>query len=81
MEIHIKKGQQQFGPYSRQQIKSFLSVGFIQLSYLSSLDGVNNWVQLASREEFGNAIEQKAVETTQAEVSPASEQKKTARGN
>ena len=56
MELHIKKGGQQFGPYTRDQIVSFLEIGFIKLSYLASIDGVNEWVKLSEMEEFANIL-------------------------
>ena len=56
MDLHIKKGDQQFGPYSRDQIVSFLEIGFIKLSNLASIDGVNEWVKLSEMEVFANVL-------------------------
>ncbi len=56
MDLHIKKGEQQFGPYSRDQIVSFLEIGFIKLSNLASIDGVNGWAKLSEMEEFAKIL-------------------------
>ena len=56
MDLHIKKGEQQFGPYSRDQIVSFLEIGFVKHSNLASIDGVNEWVKLSEMEEFAKIL-------------------------
>jgi hypothetical protein len=44
MDIHISRSGQQFGPYSAEQVKSYLADGSILLTDFGWTDGMTDWV-------------------------------------